>query len=92
VLYRWEYRVGYWLLSNPHEWPPSLAKMHWDAQTWWSWTTFLTVGKPLLLGSLVIGAPVALLVFIMTKAFIIRHRKKVHAHEQATKDENLLAD
>src|SRR5712691_3690685 len=45
VLYRWEYKVGYWLLSNPHEWPPSLAQMHWDFHTWRRWTKFFTVGK-----------------------------------------------
>ena len=76
VLYRWEYRVGYWLLSNPHEWPPSLKQMQWDAHAWRSWTKFFTVGKPLLLGSLIIGAPVAFLAFIMTRSFIVRHRRK----------------
>jgi uncharacterized protein (TIGR03546 family) len=82
VLYRWEYKVGYWLLSNPHEWPPSLKQLHWDAHVWWSWTTFLTVGKPLLLGSLIIGAPVALLAFIVTKTFIVRHRRRHRTHPE----------
>src|SRR6185369_1759451 len=61
VLYRWEYQVGYWFLSHPHEWPPSLKHLHWDAHAWRGWTRFFTVGKPWLVGSLIIGAPVAML-------------------------------
>ena len=80
VLYRWEYQIGYWILSDPHQWPPSLKELHWDAHVWRSWTTFFTVGKPLLLGSLVIAAPVALLAFFTTKTVIVRHRRKHAAH------------
>ena len=25
VIYRWEYDVGFWLLHNPHRWPPAFA-------------------------------------------------------------------
>src|ERR1041385_2007508 len=24
VIYRFEYQVGFWLLSQPHQWPPAL--------------------------------------------------------------------
>jgi uncharacterized protein len=76
ILYRWEYEVGYWLLSAPHQWPPRLRDIHMDAYAWRNWTTFFTIGKPLLLGSLIVSVPVALLAFFTTKSIIVRHRKK----------------
>jgi hypothetical protein len=88
VLYRWEYKVGYWILSNPHEWPLSLKQLHWDAHAWWSWTTFLTVGKPLLLGSLAIGTPVALVSFVITKQLIVRHRHRHAVHPETPPSQN----
>ena len=30
VIFRWEYDVGYWLLSQPHHLPPPLIKTHLD--------------------------------------------------------------
>ena len=34
LLYRGEYDVGYWLLNQPHHWPPSLFKASWEGQKW----------------------------------------------------------
>ena len=79
VLFRWEYDIGYWLLSNPHRWPERLRDLHWHAREWRSWTTFFSVGQPLLLGSVIVSAPVALLAFCLTRRIVIRHRKK-HLH------------
>ena len=76
VVYRWEYEVGYWLLSQPHHWPPHLRRVRWDPHALRSWTTFLTVGKPWLLGSVVYGMPVALATFVLTRGLIVRHRRK----------------
>src|SRR6266446_4350921 len=44
VIYRWEYDVGYWLLSHPHHWPESLHRAHLRPHEWRSWTTFFKVG------------------------------------------------
>src|SRR2546428_11283060 len=30
VVYRFEYGVGYFLLSHPHHWPPPMVKPHWE--------------------------------------------------------------
>src|SRR3979411_1216273 len=60
MIYRWEYDIGYWLLSTPHVWPRSLGRMNWSGHTWPSWTTFITVGRPWLVGSAVCSAPCAL--------------------------------
>ena len=80
VIYRWEYDVGYWLLSQPHHWPPSLIKGNWEGYKWHGWTTFLRVGKHLLLGSVVCAAPVASVCFLVTRVIVARHHRK-HPHD-----------
>lgn len=76
LLLRMEYQIGYWLLSHPHELPPGLKTANLRPHEWLNWTTFLTVGKPMLLGSVIISSPVASLAFIFSKEIIIRYRKR----------------
>ena len=83
VLFRWEYNLGYWLLSDPHHWPPRLRDLHWHAREWRSWTTFFSVGRPLLLGSVIVSTPAALLVFGITRNIVLRHRKR-HPHTETS--------
>src|ERR1043166_1508301 len=43
VIYRWQYDVGFWLLRQPHHWPPPLHKTPWEQHYWWGWSKrFLT--------------------------------------------------
>jgi len=83
VLFRLEYNIGYWLLSDPHRWPERLRDLHWRAREWRSWTTFFSVGQPLLLGSVIVSGPAALVTFWLTRSIVIRHRKK-HPHVEST--------
>jgi uncharacterized protein (DUF2062 family) len=87
VIFRWEYDVGYWLLSQPHHLPPPLIRRHWDLHSLRSWTNLLTVGKPLLVGSLVCSAPFALLSYVFTKRLVARHQRKKHLHDAAVSTE-----
>src|SRR5437667_3889637 len=50
LLYRGEYDVGYWLLNQPHHWPPSLFKASWEGQKWLD--AIFASSKDLLIGSL----------------------------------------
>jgi uncharacterized protein (DUF2062 family) len=81
AIYLWEYDLGYWVLN--HKWPPSVVKLVLTPQTWRSWTTFVTVGKPLLLGAALCGAPMAAAAYFLSKRFVARHQRKKHAHEAA---------
>lgn len=76
IIYRWEYSVGYWLLSHPHHWPTPLAHMRWEGAAWRHWTTFFSVGKPLLVGGCVCAAPVSALSFFIARAIVARHQRK----------------
>jgi uncharacterized protein len=78
VIFRWEYQAGYWLLSQPHHFPPPLTKTSWEGHAWRNWTHLLTVGKPLLFGSVVCSAPIALLSYVFTQRLVARHQRKKH--------------
>lgn len=79
VVFRWEYDVGYWLLSDPHQWPPPLTKIRLAGHSLRSWTTFFSVGKPLLVGSVICAAPVALASFFAARWLVERHHRRKHA-------------
>jgi uncharacterized protein (TIGR03546 family) len=76
VIFRCEYKIGYWLLSQPHHWPPPLLKTPWETFTWRSWATFYRIGRTLLVGSLVCTTPIAALSYFVTKAIVTRHQRK----------------
>jgi len=76
IIYRWEYDVGYWLLSHPHRWPLSLTHMRFEAGAWHHWAKLFSMGKPLLLGGFVCAAPVAIGTFFLTREILDRHQRK----------------
>jgi len=88
LLIRWEYDLGYWLLSNPHHFPTHVH-LGTHAERWFKWSTYLSSGKPLLLGSLTIGMPAAILAYWIAKPLIIRWRKK---HPRPVKDGEQIED
>jgi uncharacterized protein (DUF2062 family) len=87
IIYRWEYSVGYWLLSHPHHWPPPLSHLRLEGGAWRHWTTFFSVGKPLLVGGCVCAAPISAACFFITRAILERHQRKKHALDPPTQPE-----
>jgi uncharacterized protein len=65
VLLRLEYDIGFWLLNNPHHFPPKMEMGHLHVSELLKWTTFFHVGLPLLIGSLFLAAPAALLFYFL---------------------------
>src|ERR1041385_2223548 len=76
VVYRFEYKVGYFLLTQPHHWPPSLLKYQWEGLRWRGWMNIFNIGKHLLLGAVICSAPIALLAYFVTKPLVARYHKK----------------
>jgi len=79
VFYRWEYDVGYWLMHH-YQWP---QRFHWSFRmrrihSDWrdNLRALFTMGKPLLLGSVLLGGPVALATFFVSRSLIVHHRLK----------------
>src|SRR5258707_14644230 len=44
VIYRFEYRLGHYLLRDPREWPPPLRRMHWEGDSWGCCATYFIFG------------------------------------------------
>ncbi len=66
LLLRWQYDVGYWLLSHPHQFPPHLHFQIHNKAAWLHWSTFLTVGRPILVGSIVFAIPASIASYYLT--------------------------
>ncbi|HEV2207157.1 MAG TPA: DUF2062 domain-containing protein [Verrucomicrobiae bacterium] len=80
VIYRWEYDLGYWLLSHPHKLPPHITRPRWEGFSWRMWTAiFGSVGKRWLLGGCICATPFAIISFFVTRAIVARHQRKKHA-------------
>jgi len=81
LVYREEYRIGFWLLSSPHRFPPKIYKglnlehLHWVIlrETVENWEK---IGWPWLLGSLVLGIPTAIACFIITLKVVEHYQAK----------------
>ena len=65
-----EYETGFWLLSRPHQFPASLHLLHLRPHEWLSWTTFFSVGAPLLVGSLLLGIPCGAIALFITRSVL----------------------
>lgn len=88
VIYRWEYQIGFWLVNHPHRLPPSITSLRWEHHAWHDWRTILRVGKPLLVGSLVVGTPFSALTFWFTRGIVRRHQLKRQARSVAVPEPN----
>jgi uncharacterized protein (DUF2062 family) len=80
VVLRLEYQIGFWVLSHPHHLPPKLhLHYHMHLHDMLSWTKIFTTTLPLLVGSLVIGLPLAAVSYYLVRA---AHRRSLLAKER----------
>jgi len=82
MVLRLEYQLGFWCLSHPHHFAPKLHLMHMNhrvnLQAALSWTTFFTTTTPLLIGSVIIGLPLAAISFVVLRAILQRRAARKH--------------
>jgi len=74
AIFFWQYKLGMWALY--HRIPQREGFRRVPLSAWMEWTTFLTVGRPILIGSLFFAVPAALLVYFGLRAVLIRSRAK----------------
>ena len=74
AIFLWEYRMGMWVLYGRVPQRPGFR--HVALIDYMEWTTFLTVGRPLLVGSLFLAVPAGLIVYFGLRAVLIRARKR----------------
>ena len=79
VILRWQFQIGFWLLSRPHRLPTkfSLKAFHVENFHLFSWKT-IRVLWPTFIGSIVLGAPVALIMYFIVFEFV----KRTHARKK----------
>jgi len=74
AIFFWQYKLGMWALY--HRIPQREGFRRVPLSAWMEWTTFLTVVRPILIGSLFFAVPAALLVYFGLRAVLIRSRAK----------------
>jgi uncharacterized protein (DUF2062 family) len=84
AMFFWQYRLGMWALYHRVPQRPGFRRV--ALGDFMEWTTFLTVGRPILVGSLFFAVPAALLVYFGLRAVLIRSR----AQREAQQNGNLL--
>jgi uncharacterized protein (DUF2062 family) len=73
AIFLWEYRMGMWTLHRRLPQRPGFR--HVALGDYMEWTTFFTVGQPLLVGSLFLALPAAVVVYFGLRALLIRARR-----------------
>ena len=72
AIFLWEYRIGMLVLYGRVPQRPGFR--HVALVDYMEWTTFLTVGRPLLVGSLFLALPAAVVVYFGLRGVLIRAR------------------
>jgi uncharacterized protein (DUF2062 family) len=70
IIYYWEYQFGMWVLRG--EFPPPPRLRHMVLRDYMEWTTFFTLGQPMLIGSLFLGLPSAIAVYFFVRTLLVR--------------------
>ena len=74
AMFFWQYKLGMWAMY--HRIPLRTGFRRVALSDWMEWTTFLTVGRPILVGSLFFALPAGLLVYFGFRAVLIRSRAR----------------
>jgi uncharacterized protein (DUF2062 family) len=74
AMFVWQYKLGMWALYRRLPQRPGFRRV--ALSDFMEWTTFLTVGRPILVGSLFFALPAALLVYFGLRALLIRSRAR----------------
>jgi uncharacterized protein (DUF2062 family) len=76
AMFFWQYRLGMWALYGRVPQRPGFRRV--ALGDFMEWTTFLTVGRPILVGSLFFALPAGLLVYFILRGVLIRsHARRV---------------
>ena len=79
VILIWEYRLGYWVISSPHHFPPQLKLHKLRLTQLFDWKTVELVW-PTFIGSCIIGIPIAFVAYWIVIFLLQRYEKKRARH------------
>lgn len=81
ALFFWQYRLGMWAMYRRVPQRPGFRRV--SLSDFMEWTTFLTVGRPILVGSLFFAIPAGLIVYFLLRGVLIRSRARTDAKPPA---------
>ena len=61
LILRYQFQVGFWLLSHPHHFAPPLNRQDFKFSEILQWDNFVDIGLPLLIGGAIFALPVSLI-------------------------------
>jgi len=76
VILEAEYKIGWEFLHWLHESPPEVQSMHFHIQDVMKWTTFFTIGLPLLVGAMFLSIPAAFIAYFLTLPIFRRREQR----------------
>ena len=82
LILRYQFQVGFWILSNPHHLPPKLSKSDFKFSEMLQWQNFIDIGLPLMLGGIVFAIPASLITYGMILS-IVKIRQARHKSQEA---------
>ncbi|GEM_PF-254333 len=85
LMLRFQYDTGYWLLSEPHAFPPEIEWKDFHPKSFFRWDVFVGTGIPLLVGSFLWAFPAASAVYFCS--FSLLQKRKNRAAKQAPSPE-----
>lgn len=74
AMFFWQYKLGMWAMY--HRLPQREGFRRVPLSEWLEWTKFLTVGRPILVGSLFFAVPAGLLTYFLLRGVLIRSRSR----------------
>ena len=83
LLLRWQFQVGFWILSHPHHFAPPLSKDDFKFSEIFQWDNFVDIGLPLMVGGAIFATPVSLVTY-GSILFIMKIRAKRRSKEAKT--------
>jgi len=76
VILRWQFQVGFLIMSRPHRLPPKFSPKHFHPENFFSWKLFSSKALhflwPTFIGSLVLAVPVAVVTYFLVLEIVKR--------------------
>jgi uncharacterized protein (TIGR03546 family) len=72
AIYLWEYKLGFWAMHG--HFPQRVRFWNLALRDYIRWEMFFSVGRPLLIGSVLLGLPCAALVYLICRGLVTSHR------------------
>jgi uncharacterized protein (DUF2062 family) len=82
LILRWQFQIGFWLLSHPHHFAPKLTRGDFKLSEIFQWDNFVDIGLPLVIGGTVIAVPISVISYLGVLA-IMRFRQAKKAQKQS---------